>query len=80
MNCFPCRGPACNSCGKFDRTNNLVARNNSARCASCGGRVDLFSGACLECGRAVLAPPGQSIATSELPGVFQVDCKHDRDA
>ncbi len=48
--------------------------------ASCGGRVDLLSGMCLECGRAVLAPPGRSIAASELPGVFQVDCKHDRDA
>ena len=58
MNCFPCRGPACNSCGKFDRINRAVAESGSVRCRKCGGTVDLSTGRCRSCATAAFAPPG----------------------
>ncbi len=61
MNCFPCRGPACNSCGKFDRINAAVVRGNDLSCPRCHEkRVDLDTGRCLSCGFQVVKPPGAS--------------------
>lgn len=71
MNCFPCKGPACNSCGKFDRINGLVAKNNDIRCSSCGGRVDLAHGVCLSCGASVIARPGHP-ASDKSGGSYHV--------
>ncbi len=62
MNCFPCKGPACNACGKFTRTFERVARSGNVRCAACGGAVDLAAGRCLACGAVSIAPPGTSCA------------------
>ncbi len=58
MNCFPCKGPACNSCGKFDRIKAAVDAAVVVRCPSCGGKVDLSEGTCVECGRRVIKEPG----------------------
>ena len=60
MNCFPCKGPACHACGKFDRINKAAARDNDNRCSGCGGQVDLESGRCMSCGLLSIAPPGAS--------------------
>lgn len=60
MNCFPCRGPVCTSCGKFDRIMAMVANGDSKRCSLCGGRVDLVQGICVECGHREVPPPGKS--------------------
>ncbi len=66
MNCFPCKGPACNACGKYDRINAMVERDNDIRCSACGGRVDLSTGLCRECGSVIVAAPGSS--ESKLAG------------
>ncbi len=65
MNCFPCRGPACNGCGKFDRTRRLVEEGHTIRCALCGGKVELGCGRCSCCGALVLPAPGLPLSSSE---------------
>jgi DNA-directed RNA polymerase subunit RPC12/RpoP len=71
MNCFPCRGPACNACGKYDRINAAVARDNDLRCSDCGGRVDLDTGRCRNCGKIVIASPGVSAANTAGSAIHQ---------
>lgn len=61
MNCFPCKGPACNSCKKFDRINDTVRRNSKATCKHCGTKVSLAENVCPNCGREVVTPPGHAI-------------------
>ena len=73
MNCFPCKGPACNSCGKYDRIQAMVAADNDIRCASCGGKVDLATGACSQCGHVLLAAPGESAFAIESPSFHSAD-------
>jgi hypothetical protein len=59
MNCFPCKGPACNSCKKFDRINSQVITSGIVRCKSCGGKVDLSTGQCMSCGSQSIEAPGK---------------------
>ena len=61
MNCFPCTGPGCNVCGKFDRTTALVRKDHQLRCANCGRRIDLDTGRCEACGAMALPQPGRSL-------------------
>ncbi len=62
MNCFPCKGPACNFCKKFDRIKAAVNAAVVVRCPSCGGKVDLSRGICVACGRRVIQEPGRPSA------------------
>ena len=59
MNCFPCKGPACNSCKKFDRINRAVEQGGSVRCKLCGAAVDLSQGKCPACGMVAFKAPGE---------------------
>lgn len=67
MNCFPCRGPACNSCGKYDRIIDAVAEGAAVRCHLCGGRVDISSGRCADCGMLDIPQPGERPPVSRGP-------------
>ena len=58
VNCFPCKGPACNGCKKFDRINAAVKASAPVRCPACGGKVDLSQGICVDCGHQVIKSPG----------------------
>lgn len=58
MNCFPCKGPACNSCKKFDRTNELVRNNALVTCMNCGFKAKLSEDICPQCGKQLITPPG----------------------
>ncbi len=58
MNCFPCKGPACNTCGKYTQLNSKVAKSGIVRCERCGGKVDLETGKCENCDAQALPAPG----------------------
>ena len=72
MNCFPCKGPGCNGCGKFARTFKTVRNSRAFRCPVCEGMIDADTGICSRCGHVAYAPPGQRRGTGALYGCDEI--------
>ena len=58
MNCFPCKGPTCNSCKKYDRIMKNVQEGGFIRCTKCGEAINIETGICPACGSVVINKPG----------------------